>query len=92
MYCMPMSATVTAVNKRLIKELLKIGRWNNESEILRYGLHLVALEVEEQQRRSFSPFPPGLLAKAYKQMTAEELQEDRMMGRACALPRKGELE
>jgi len=92
MYCMPMSATVTAVNKRLIRELLKIGRWNNESEVLRYGLHLVALEVEEQQRRSLSAYPPGLLAKAYKQMSAKELREDRAMGRACALPKKGELE
>jgi hypothetical protein len=87
-----MSATVTTVNKRLIKELLKIGRWNNESEILRYGLHLVAREVEEQQRCDLAPYPPSLLARAYKQMSTEELQEDRSLGRACASPKKGELE
>jgi Arc/MetJ-type ribon-helix-helix transcriptional regulator len=87
-----MSATITTANKRLIKELLKIGRWNNESEIIRFGLHLVAREVEEQQRQGLSPYPPSLLAKVYRQMTVKEHEEDRSMARACAFPKKGELE
>ena len=41
-----MATTLTEQNKKTLKRLLKTGRWNNESEIMRYGLHLVAKEVE----------------------------------------------
>ena len=36
-----MATTLTPQNKQTLKRLLKTGRWNNESEIMRYGLHLV---------------------------------------------------
>ena len=36
-----MATTLTTQNKQSLKRLLKTGRWNNESEIMRYGLHLV---------------------------------------------------
>jgi Arc/MetJ-type ribon-helix-helix transcriptional regulator len=44
-----MAVSLTPQNKRTLKRLLKTGRWNNESEIMRYGLHLVAQEVEHQR-------------------------------------------
>jgi Arc/MetJ-type ribon-helix-helix transcriptional regulator len=86
------SASVTSSQKRLVKQLLKIGRWNNESEIIRYGLHLVAKEVERDERRNLDPYPPGLLAKAYRKLGKAESAEDRAMANASAYPTKGELE
>ena len=87
-----MSASVTSSQKRLVKQLLKIGRWNNESEIIRYGLHLVAKEVERDQQRNLDPYPAGLLAKAYRKLGKAESEEDRAMANASAYPSKGELE
>ena len=87
-----MAHTLTEPQKRLIQELLKVGRWNNESEILRYGLHLVAREVEAEQERSLGPYPPGVLARAYRRLTPKERKEERAMARASAGPQKGELE
>jgi Arc/MetJ-type ribon-helix-helix transcriptional regulator len=88
----PVSASITLKHKRLVKQLLKIGRWNNESEIIRYGLHLVAKEVEHDQQRSLAPYPSGVLANAYRKLGSEALEEDRKMAAASAYPRPGELE
>ena len=87
-----MAHTLTESQKHLIQELLKVGRWNNESEILRYGLHLVAREVESDQERSLEPYPPGLLARVYRRLTPRERKEERAMERGSAGPQKGELE
>jgi Arc/MetJ-type ribon-helix-helix transcriptional regulator len=59
-----MGHSITDPQKRLMKELLQIGRWNNESEIIRYGLHLVAKEVQTDQARSLEPLPKGSLMRA----------------------------
>ena len=87
-----MAHTLTEPQKRLIQELLKVGRWNNESEILRYGLHLVVREVEGEQERRLKPYPPGRLARVYRRLTPRERKEERAMERASAGPQKGELE
>ncbi len=87
-----MAHTLTTPQKRLIQELLKVGRWNNESEILRYGLHLVAKEVEDEQARSLEPYPPGVLARAYRRLTSKEQKEEKALASASAGPQKGELE
>ena len=87
-----MAHTLTEPQKLLIQDLLKVGRWNNESEILRYGLHLVAREVEDEQERSLEPYPRGVLARAYRRLTPKERKEERAMARASAGPQKGELE
>jgi len=87
-----MAHTLTNPQKRLIHELLKVGRWNNESEILRYGLHLVAKEIESDQERTLEPYSPGLLARAYRRVTPRQREEQRAMERASAGPEKGELE
>jgi Arc/MetJ-type ribon-helix-helix transcriptional regulator len=86
------SASVTSSQKRLVRQLLKIGRWNNESEIIRYGLHLVAKEVQRDQERNLDPYPAGLLAKAYRKLGKAALDEDRTMANASAYPSKDELE
>jgi Arc/MetJ-type ribon-helix-helix transcriptional regulator len=87
-----MAHTLTDPQRRLIQELLKVGRWNNESEIVRYGLHLVAKEVETDQERNLEPYPTGLLARAYRRLTPRERKQERAMERASARPQKGELQ
>ncbi len=44
------SISLTASNKQSLKRLLRTGRWGNESEIVRYGIHLVEMEVRAKQR------------------------------------------
>jgi Arc/MetJ-type ribon-helix-helix transcriptional regulator len=74
-----MNASLTKQNKRLVKELLRVGRWANESEIVRYGLHLIAREVERERKESLAPYSPGILARAYQSMSAAEREEDRSL-------------
>jgi Arc/MetJ-type ribon-helix-helix transcriptional regulator len=87
-----MNASLTTENKRLLKALLQLGRWGNESEIIRYGLHLVAREVQAEQERSLAPIPPGVLARAYKMLSSTDFAEDRAMAEASAYPHSGELD
>lgn len=87
-----MAHTLTKPQKKLIQELLKIGRWNNESEILRYGLHLVAKEVEADQAATLEPYPAGVLARAYRRLTPSDRKQEQAMEQACAGPQNGELE
>jgi Arc/MetJ-type ribon-helix-helix transcriptional regulator len=68
---------------------MKSGRWNSESEIVRYGIELVRREIEREQ---LSPYPEGVLAEAYAKLSHREREEDRRLGRASALPGPGELE
>jgi Arc/MetJ-type ribon-helix-helix transcriptional regulator len=84
-----MAATVAQPQKELLRELLKAGRWTNESEIVRYGIELVRREVE---RERLAPVPDKVLARCYKQMSAEELAEDRKLGAASAQPSAKDLE
>ncbi len=86
-----MSISLTDGNKKLIKALLRLGRWGNESEIVRYGLHLVAREVERDQHRSLSPIPRGVLTRAYRKLNLSDYAEDRALSKASAYPVKGEL-
>ncbi len=74
-----MGATVAQPQKEVLRELLKVGRWTNGSEIVRYGIELVRREVE---RERLSKYPAGTLARCYKQMKREELADDAAWGEA----------
>lgn len=87
-----MAYTLTEPQQKLIQRLLKVGRWNNASEILRYGLHLVAKEVEAEQERRLEPYAAGALADAYQRLTPSERESERSMEVASAVPQRGELE
>ena len=87
-----MAHTLTEPQKRLVQELLKVGRWNNESEILRYGLHLVAKEVRADEARNLEPISKDALARAYRKMSRHDCKEERKMAEASARPQPGELE
>ena len=83
-----MAATVAMPQKELLRKLMKSGRWNSESEIVRYGIDLVRREVEREQ---YAPYPESVLAEAYRKLTREERRQDERMGRSSARPSPGEL-
>ena len=83
-----MAATVAMPQKALLRKLMKSGRWNSESEIVRYGIDLVRREVEREQ---FAPYPEHVLAEAYAKLTREDNQQDERMARGSARPSPGEL-
>ena len=87
-----MTHTFTTPQKRLLQKLLKAGRWNNEGEIVRHGLQLVASEVKRQNAPELAPYPPALLACAYRRQTQREHKEEQTLADAAAGPQKGELE
>lgn len=87
-----MNASLTAQNKKLLRALLRTGRWGNESEIVRYGLHLVAREVASEQLSSLHPIPADILSRAYRKLSRTEREEDQAMSKASAYPRAGELD
>src|SRR5438045_472903 len=70
-------AALTTENKRQIKRLLKTGRWNNQSEILRYGLHLVLKEVGATQQDWPEPISPKAMDRSYATESAEEKALDK---------------
>lgn len=83
-----MSATVAQPQKELLRELLKAGRWTNESEIVRYGIELVKREVE---RESLAPIPDAVLAKCYAEMSAEERAEEQTLCKASSRHKPGAI-
>ncbi len=83
-----MAATVAMPQKKLLRKLLESGRWNSESEIVRYGIELVRREV---QREELSQYPEAALAAAYRSLSKAERQQDARLGRASARPTPGEL-
>ena len=87
-----MTHTFTTPQKRLLQKLLKAGRWNNEGEIVRHGLQLVASELKRKNPPELAPYSPALLARAYRRHTLREQKEERAMAEASAGPQKGELE
>jgi Arc/MetJ-type ribon-helix-helix transcriptional regulator len=83
-----MAATVAMPQKKLLRKLLKSGRWNSASEIVRYGIELVGREV---QREELAQYPEAALSEAYRRLSKAEHQQDVRLGRASALPTPGEL-
>jgi len=86
-----MCASVPTGQKRLLRSLLKTGRWKSEREVIRYGLHLVAKEIDHGYQRDLDPYPAGLLAAAYRKLGKKAIAGDRAMAKASAYPSRGEL-
>ncbi len=78
-----MATTITAPNRKLIERLVKSGRFNNYSEVVRYGLELVRREIE---REELSPYPESVLAKIYREMAKEEKDAEARLARASVRP------
>ena len=78
-----MAVSLTSQNKQTLKRLLKTGRWNNASEVLRYGLHLAAEEVESKEKRSWpEPISEEEMTRIYKEESAEERRSARAAAKA----------
>ena len=88
-YSRSMAASVTLPQNQLLDRLLKSGRWNNKSEIIRHGLELIQRELEEQE---LSPYPDSVLSDAYRQLKRKDWDTDAKLGRASARPATGELD
>ena len=84
-----MAATIAMPQKKLLQKLLKSGRWNSESEIVRYGIELVRREVEQER---LSPYPDHVLAKAYRKLSVADREQDDQLGRASSRPAADELD
>ena len=80
-----MSSAVSTPQSKLLQRLLKTGRWNNKSEVVRYGIELVAREIE---RESLSPISDAAVADAYEKMSPEEIEADARLGRASLKAQK----
>ena len=87
-----MTHTFTTPQKRLLQKLLKAGRWQDEGEIVRHGLKLVANELKKKTPPELAPYSPTLLARAYRRNNRREQKEERAMAEASAGPQPGELE
>jgi Arc/MetJ-type ribon-helix-helix transcriptional regulator len=83
-----MAATVAMPQKKLLQRLMKSGRWNSESEIVRYGIELVRREIEAE---TYAPIPESALTEAYSKLSNNDRKEEEAMARASALPDPDEL-
>ncbi len=76
-----MAVSLTIQNKRSLKKLLGTGRWNNESEVIRYGLHLVIEEVQAKERQQIAIEP--ISAEAMEKILREESAEEQAVRKAA---------
>jgi hypothetical protein len=84
-----MNIALTAENRKTLKRLLKLGRWGNESEIVRYGLHLVKQEVVVELGQSWpKPISSAALKKWY---TQDEPKAERELERKIVRGSKGRI-
>ena len=86
-----MSTSLTTGNKQLLRSLLKVGRWGNQSEIIRYGLHLVKREVEAEARGRLTPLSDEEWRGVNRAMRAER-DEIRKLARGCPVPSRETLD
>ena len=84
-----MASTITISNMVLLKRLRRSGRFKSYGEIVRYGLELVRREIE---REDLSPIPDSALEAAYAELSKEDHELDKKLGRASAKPMPGELD
>ena len=77
-----MSAVLTNGNRKLLKQLRKIGQWQSEGEIIRYALGLVKKEIKGGQTKSLAPFSLKALRQAARTATARDLEDDRRLASA----------
>ena len=74
-----MPYTLTIPQKQFVKRLVKQGRFNNESEVIRAGVRL--LEEKETNYLNPPPLPPGTMARIYARQTKEENDRERRLTR-----------
>jgi Arc/MetJ-type ribon-helix-helix transcriptional regulator len=83
------ATTITPPNRKLIERLVRTGRFNNYSEVVRYGLELVRREIE---REDLSQYPNSILRRIYQRMSRVEKASEAKIAKVCARPSPGELD
>lgn len=69
-----MPYTLTQPQKQYIKRLVKLGKFNNESEVVRAAVRL--LEERESAYLNPPPLPPGTMEKIYARQSKEENERE----------------
>jgi len=80
----PMNATLTSADRQLLKQLLKVGRWNSQTEVIRYALFLLKDEVERGGVHDLTPYSHAALRRAARRASREDIAADRRLGKASA--------
>ena len=78
-----MAVSLTTHNKQTLRRLLRTGRWNNESEILRYGLHLVVEEFESKTSLP-EPLSEKELSAWYRRQPKKEQRLEKKLAKGSA--------
>ncbi len=85
MYSLSTSSAITTPQGKRLRQLLTTGRWNNKSEVVRYGLEPAWREVQQQD---LAPIPDLVLAQCYARTESEECEADRAMSEASPAAQK----
>ena len=85
-----MSIALTDENRKVLKWLRGTGRWANDSEIVRYGLHLVLKEVKTEMTQGLGPYSYAEVAKAYAKDSKEDRKMEKLLGKASARFKPGD--
>ena len=79
-----MNAALTSADRQLLKQLLKLGRWNSQNEVIRYALFLLKDEIENGRVLHLAPYSHAALRRAARTATREDIAADRRLAKASA--------
>lgn len=83
-----MTVALAAYQQKYVRRLVKAGRYNNASEVVRDALR--KLEAADNSYLNPLPLPEGALAAAYRQETKAERALHRAATRASVTPKEEE--
>lgn len=75
-----MPYTLTEPQRQYVKRLVKQGKFNNESEVIRAGIRL--LEEKESSYLNPAPLPPGTLERIDRRQSKEDRDIEMRMSKA----------
>ena len=81
---LPMNAILTSADRQLLKQLLKLGRWNSENEVIRSALFLLKGEIEGGHLHNLAPYSQAALRRAARSASREDIAADRRLAKASA--------
>ena len=79
-----MNATRTSADRQLLKQLLKLGRWTSQNEVIRSALFLLKVEFEHERLRELTPYSQAALRRASRKASREDIAADRRLAKASA--------
>jgi antitoxin ParD1/3/4 len=88
LYGCPMTVALAAYQEKFVQRLVKTGRYNNASEVVRDALR--KLEQADNSYLNPRPLPAGALAAAYREETKAERALHQAAARASVTPKEDE--